>query len=65
MSTDINWHPLTPDVVFEDGKEYLLSTIDNSIYYGEWSANATKFYLNTDGQLYRKELTHYARVNEP
>lgn len=66
MSTDINWHPLTPDVVFEDGGIYLLKDKeDGSVGLATWMQSAYGFAISIDYLENKERFTHYARVNEP
>lgn len=68
MSTDINWHPLTEDVVFEDGGFYLISFIaygDVCIHKAYYDGGKRFPFQTESGNYSRKHITHYARVNEP
>jgi len=56
MSTDINWHPLTPDVVFEDGKQTHICLLTNGAMFllyplegGEMFATRTGFQNADEG----------------
>lgn len=65
MSTDINWHPLTPDVVFEDGVRYLIKIRDQpKVEVCEFIEQGGYFYAYNVG-ISTPYITHYARVNEP
>jgi len=61
--TDITWHEVKGDEVWEEDR-YLLLSRRGYFHIGEWSAFSKKFKMK-GGNYFKLEIfTHYAKIGE-